>query len=268
MLTHSERIARCLPELRRYAHALLGSRQSGDAQLRVMLETLLESPDQLKTKGDLRKNLFCLFHTVVHTLHMPRLDRPLEDGEVSERRLRDAIGSLSLRGREVLLLTSLGGFDAAAAAEILGITRKGAERELEHARQQVRRRLSARILIVEDEARAAARLEDMVESLGHSVVGVVPRDAGAMDAAREQCPELILADMRGQDCAEAEQQLRSAVNAPVVVVRAPQPRRATARQTSARTRGRGRVTARDVGDAISDALVAPALVKAKALARG
>lgn len=267
MQTRSQRIARCLPELRRYAHALLGSRQSGDAQLRVMLEALLETPSAVKAKGDLRKELFRFFHTVVHTLQLP-LDQPIDGDEMPERRLRNAIASLPPRGRETLLLTSLAGFDTTETAEVLGITVAGVQRELERAREQVRRRLSARILIVEDQAHQAARLEQMVESLGHSVVGIVPSDSEAVDAAREQRPELVIADVHGNRSAETEEQIRQAVGAPVVSVRQSQPRRAATRRTTTRSRSRRQVTARNVGDAISEALSAPAVVNANALTRG
>lgn len=265
-MRRSQKIARHLPELRRYAHALLGSRQSGDAQLRVMLECLLQSPGELRDRSDLRRELFRFFHTVVHTLRLP-LEGPLAKDEVPERRLRDAVASLSLRGREVLLLTSVAGFDTAETAEVLGITKKGVHRELDHAREHMRRRLSARILIVEDEGRAAGRLEHVVEELGHSVVGVVPPDEAAVDAARRERPELVLADMHHDDAA-VEDHIRATLDAPVVSVRPPQPRRASSRRAASRDRGKRHVTPRNIGDAISEALVSPMVVKTNALTRG
>lgn len=199
MRTRSQKIIRHLPELRRYAHALLGSRQSGDTQLRVMLEAFLRSPGELNGRRDPRRELFRFFHTVVHTLQSP-FERAAEQS--TDGRLRDAVAALPLRNREALLLTSLTGFDAAQAAEILGITRVGAERALANARDQVRHHLSTRILIVDDQQREEVRR-------GH-------------------------------------------------------PRRSSRRRAAARGAARRQVSARDVGDAITDALAAPT-VKANVL---
>lgn len=267
MQTRSQRIVRYLPELRGYAHALAGSAQSGDAQLRVMLEALLQNPRELNVRRDLRRELFRLFHTVVHALQLP-LESAARDEGAADRRLRDAVAALSLRGREVLLLNSLAGFDTAESAEILGITVAGVERELAAARDRIRRRLSARILIVEDKARAAHRLEHVVEEMGHDVVGVVPSGQAAVDVARERRPELVVADMHGRGSAAAEAHIGAVANAQVVSLRQPRPRRAAARRTAARGRTGRRVTARQVDDAITEALSTPAVLTASALARG
>ncbi|HTP83496.1 MAG TPA: sigma factor-like helix-turn-helix DNA-binding protein [Alphaproteobacteria bacterium] len=262
MRTRSQKLVQYLPELRRYARALLGSRQSGDAQLRVMLEALLQSPDELSARRDVRRELFRFFHTVVHTLQLP-FERAVENS--TDRRLRDAVGALPLRHREALLLTSLSGFDTAEAAGILGITKLGVERALAHARDQIRHHLSARILIVDDQRREAERMEQLVEKLGHSVVGVVPSGREAVEAARDQHPEIVLADLHGQGSGRTEEQLRSTVEAPVVSVRKAHPRRGAGRRAAARADARRRVSARDVGDAITDALATPRAVKAHVL---
>ena len=258
MRTRSQKLVQSLPELRRYARALLGSRRSGDAQLRVTLEALLQSPGELKSRRDLRRELFRFFHSVVHTLQLP-FERPAE--EATDRRLRDAVGALPLREREALLLTSLCGFEAGEAAEILGITKPGVERALAHARDQIRHHLSARILIVDDQQREAVRMEHLVEKLGHSVVDVVPSGREAVDAVREQHPEIVLADLHGRRGGRAEEQLQSAVAAPVVSVRKAHPRRGGGRRAASRADARRRVSARDVGDAITDALAEPCVVK-------
>lgn len=271
MQTRSRKIVRHLPEVRRYAHALTGSVRSGDAQLRVMLEALLQNPRELKAKRDLRRELFRLFHTVVHALQLP-LDAQARDEGLPERRLRDAVGALSLRGREVLLLNSLARFDVPQIAEILGITANGVQRELTAARDHVRRRLSARILIIEDQAGSAARLERVVEEMGHDVVGVAPSEEEALALARAERPDMVVADVHGRNGAAIEAHMRSAAGAPVVSLRRSQPRRAQARRAQARTASRGRpgrrVTAHEVGDAISDALSAPTVLTASTVARG
>lgn len=267
MQTRSQKIVRLLPEVRRYAHALMGSTRGGDAQLRIMLETLLQNPRELNARRDLRRELFRFFHTIVHTLQLP-LDSSGPDAVLPERRLRDAVAALTLRRREALLLNSLARFEPAQIAEILGITVKGVRHELAAARDHVRRRLSARILIVEDKAGAAARLEHVVEDMGHDVIGVAPSEKEALELARAKRPELVVADVHGQDQATVEAHIRSAVSAPVVSLGRPQPRRRAQGRTTAHGRpGRRRVTAHEVGDAITDALSTPAVLIASALAR-
>ncbi|MBV8535515.1 MAG: hypothetical protein JO128_07975 [Alphaproteobacteria bacterium] len=224
-----------------------------------MLETLLQSPGELGARRDLRREMFRFFHTVVHTLQLPFEYAALE---ATDRRLRDAVAALPLRNREALLLTSLSGFDSAQVAEILGITKLGVERALAHARDQIRHHLRARILIVDDQQREAVRMEHLVEKLGHSVVGVVPSGREAVEAAREQQPEVVLADLHGRSGGRTEEQLRSAVAAPVVSTRKAHPRRGGARRAAARADARRRVNARDIGDAITDALTTPRAVKA------
>ncbi len=70
----------------------------------------------------------------------------------------------------------------------------------------------ARILIVEDMALLAMELQDMVEDLGHEVVGVVGSVDTAIDALNEGtlCPEAVMldADLRGVSSAPVARLLR------------------------------------------------------------
>ncbi len=58
--------------------------------------------------------------------------------------------------------------------------------------------IKARILIVEDEAILAADLEQVLQSMGHTVVGISASGAVAMRTARDTNPELILMDINLQ----------------------------------------------------------------------
>ena len=60
----SEKIIENLRYLRRYARALLGSQQTGDTYVRICLEDLLVEPDRISAEGDVRLQLFRLFHDV------------------------------------------------------------------------------------------------------------------------------------------------------------------------------------------------------------
>ncbi len=77
-----------------------------------------------------------------------------------------------------------------------------------------------RILIVDDEAPARARLVSLIEALGeHEVVGQAANGAEALDACQRLRPELVLMDIRmpGLDGLEAAAQLSLMPEPPAVV---------------------------------------------------
>jgi len=263
MQTLSQKIAHWLPDLRRYAHALSGTQERGDLRMRLFLEVLLENKDALRSANDIRKELYRYFHTVLHRVDVELdLDAPSDEG-VSDRRLRDAVARLPGRAREVLLLTSMAGFDIGQVAEILGIKAHGVERQLQEARAQIKRRMSARILIIEDESRAAEKIEQALEEMGHTVVGVAHSEQEAARLAQEKHPELVLADMAGATDADAAARLSSSVTAPVAFLRAPHGRRAqqhASRRSGARRQTPQRVSAQDVRTAVNQALPAASVI--------
>src|SRR3546814_7950691 len=60
----SVHIIRHLPLLRRYARALVGSQDGGDGYVRICLEALLAEPERIQSDGDLRLQIYALFHDV------------------------------------------------------------------------------------------------------------------------------------------------------------------------------------------------------------
>ena len=80
-----------------------------------------------------------------------------------------------------------------------------------------------RILIVEDETVVAMLLEDMLEDLGHVVVGTAASHAAAIAAAVTSRPDLALMDINlgpGGDGIEVAVELRRRFNVPSVFVSA------------------------------------------------
>jgi CheY-like chemotaxis protein len=80
-----------------------------------------------------------------------------------------------------------------------------------------------RILIVEDETVVAMRLEDLVQDLGHVVVGTVASHATAVAAAEASRPDLALMDInlgRGGNGIEAALELRRRFDVPSVFLSA------------------------------------------------
>src|SRR5215813_8685638 len=116
----AQEIAKRLPYLRRYARALTGSQDSGDRHIRVCLEVLLKEPHRISLEGDIRVQLYSLFHEIWTPY-------PGSEGVTSiiglasgaQRSVEAKLETLAPRERQILLLTSLEGFSMKHAAAIL-----------------------------------------------------------------------------------------------------------------------------------------------------
>ena len=60
----SQQIAPHLPYLRRYARALTGSQQSGDAHVLACLDALVADPGTIDLEGGAKVGLYRLFHAL------------------------------------------------------------------------------------------------------------------------------------------------------------------------------------------------------------
>ena len=67
------------------------------------------------------------------------------------------------------------------------------------ARQEMADAVSGRVLIIEDEAIIAMDLESIVADLGHRVTGVARTRDAAIDLAKKDTPDLVLADIQLAD---------------------------------------------------------------------
>ena len=161
-----QNLAPHLPFLRRYARALTGSQESGDAYIRASLEALVASPEKIDREAAPRVALYRFFHAIWGTTGA-QLEGDAQVDDAASKRLQ----KLAPVQRQAFLLTSLEGFTRADAAFILGLT-EGEVAELERAAvAEIEAELSTRVLIIEDEPIIAADLESLVEELGHEVIG-------------------------------------------------------------------------------------------------
>ena len=109
----SHQITPFIPGLRRFARALSGSQESGDAHIIGLLEAFLAAPSMLETAGKPKIALyrqFLKFWNAVGTNTFPNLDAN-ETGVL--RRLQ----SLTPKSRQAFLLLSLEKFDPWEIAE-------------------------------------------------------------------------------------------------------------------------------------------------------
>ncbi len=205
-MTTSQRdiLIRALPYARRYARALGGSQARGDALVAESLKAILAEGD---VPDDARGALY---------------------GHVTRRfdasgAAPFASGGLSLRQRQLLLLTSLEEMPVEHAAPIVSLAPEDARTQLADARDKLRAAAATDVLIIEDEPIIAMDIEELVQSCGHRVVGSATNERDAVEIARRTRPGLILADINlgiGGDGANAVARILKIHPAPVIFVTA------------------------------------------------
>lgn len=203
-----------LPFLRRYTRALTGSQSLGDAAVREVLEALLEAPEEFQTDKPVRAELFRIFHRLWNS----EMVRPL----MSQGR-SGVIAQFPVIMRQSLLLTAVEGFSEEETAIILGLDSTQIKNLVGDARSAITDALSAEVLIIEDESIIALHIKQIVESLGHTVVGIVRTHSEAVAAAREKHPELVLADISladGSSGIDAVKEILSEQDIPVIFITA------------------------------------------------
>ncbi len=195
--TCASELVTALPYARRYARALSGSQEAGDAMVASALRAgLPDLPGRL-----------ALYAGVTALM-------AAEPGQPE---------GIAPRGRQLLLLTALEGLPLAEASRVLGMDEAAAQAELDEARGKLRSSTAADVLIIEDEPVIAMDLQMLVQRCGHRVVGVAASEAQAIAIARDKKPGLILADVnlgRGGDGINAVRSILESVDIPVIFVTA------------------------------------------------
>ncbi len=216
----SNSLAPLLPLLRRYARALTGSQHSGDAFVSATLEAIIEDRTVLDPDLHPRVALYRAFHVIWSSAN-------IENSALSEiglaAKAQQRLSALTPLRRQALLLTTLEGFSINDAAMIIGVDPQEAGVLVSAARSEIDRQGAARILIIEDEMLIAVDLSEIVEKLGHKVVGAVDTASKAVRAAAEHRPDLILADIQlaqGSSGIDAVKQILQKVPVPVIFVTA------------------------------------------------
>jgi DNA-directed RNA polymerase specialized sigma24 family protein len=208
-----------LPYLRRYARALTGSQASGDAYVRASLEAILAGKAELTRNVPPRIALYRLFHTLWSSAGDLPANSEGNKLSVAEQRLQ----SLQPGNREAILLTSVEGFSVNEVASILDWSADEVESAVAAASRTIDRELASRVLIIEDEMIIALDLENLVIELGHTVVGIANTRDEAIVLARDQKPDLVLADIQladGSSGLDAASEILGDQNIPVIFITA------------------------------------------------
>jgi len=194
-----QKLAPHLPFLRRYARALTGSQNHGDAYVRATLEAIVAAPDDFPADVDARVGLYRMFQAIWASAN--------DDGEAVAAPVdtnREAIAQARLHtitplSRQALLLTAMEGFTVADTAYLIDSTPDEVEGLVADAIAEIERQTRTDVLIIEDEPIIAMDLETIVRDLGHSVTGVAVTRDEAVAQAHAQRPGLVLADIQLAD---------------------------------------------------------------------
>ena len=216
----SKIIAQYLPFLRRYARALTGSQASGDAYVAATLEALIADPSVIDDAGGPRVALYRLFSRIWNSIPInDAAATPVDSAMPSEQKL----AAVTPRPRQAFLLVALEGFPEGDAARILDVDVVTLRRLIEESGRELAAEIATDVLIIEDETIIAGQLEDLMESLGHRVLGVARTHAEAVALTRAKKPGLILADIQladGSSGLDAVNELLTSFEVPVIFITA------------------------------------------------
>ena len=199
-----------LPYLRRYARALTGSQELGDAAVREILGALLQAPEEFDESAPPRVELYRVFH---------RLSKAIGQANGSA----GLVSRLPLHARQSLLLTAIEGFTVSEVVTILDSSQEIVEREIVDARQSIADSLQAKVMVIEDESIIALHIKSIVEELGHEVTGIARTRTEAIALANATNPELVLADISladGSSGIDAVNDILALMDVPVIFITA------------------------------------------------
>jgi DNA-directed RNA polymerase specialized sigma24 family protein len=210
-----------LPYLRRYARALTGSQDRGDAFVRATLLAVIDNPAAFPADIEARTGLYKLFHTIWSSVN---IEVDAEEGEGEPvRAAATHLRNLTPQNRQALLLTAMEGFSHADAARIIGVGEDEIETLLEAALSEIDSQIATNVLIIEDEPIISMDLEEIVRELGHTISGTAVTRREAVAAARRDEPGLVLADIQladGSSGIDAVKEILGQISVPVIFITA------------------------------------------------
>jgi DNA-directed RNA polymerase specialized sigma24 family protein/CheY-like chemotaxis protein len=217
----SDTIAPHLPYLRRYARALTGSQQSGDAYVVAVLEALVADPGTFKNDLHPRVAIYQALTKIWNSLQVNGEQDRVDT--LSELPFDRRIEGLTPKPRQAFLLVAVEGFTPAQAAEVLDIDADELTALLNTAGAEIADQITADILIIEDEPLIAMDLEGIVGDLGHHVQGIARTHREAVSAVQQKKPDLVLADIQladGSSGLEAVHEILGSIQVPVIFITA------------------------------------------------
>lgn len=214
-------VAPHLPFLRRFARALAGSQDRGDAYVVAMLEALVADPSTLRRDLPAKVAVYQAFLRVwsAMPMNMQREQAAMSVSGSADRRIE----TLTPRPRQAFLLAAVEEFSTDEIATIIGVSAEGVKTLIDDAGREIADQLAARVLIIEDEPLIAMDIEALVTEIGHDVVGIARTRSEATALAAKTTPDIILSDIQladGSSGIDAVNDILKSINVPVIFITA------------------------------------------------
>jgi DNA-directed RNA polymerase specialized sigma24 family protein len=221
-MSFTQQVTSYLPYLRRFARALTGSQQSGDAYVVSTLEAIIADPAVFSTSLPPRVALYRTFLKILNSI-------PL-NGHTEERPANPALRAakrnletLTPRARQAFLLVAVEEFSPSEAALVMDVEDKEIEGLIDQAGREIAEQMATDVVIIEDEPLIALDLEQLVTDLGHRVVKIARTAKHAVEAVTTLRPGLVLADIHladGSSGLDAVNEILNSISLPVIFVTA------------------------------------------------
>lgn len=220
-MTLSATIAPHLPFLRRFSRAVSGSQTSGDALVAAMLEAIIADVDIFPEASSDRIALYKIFTKLFSSISI----QVPQENPISawEQRAVANLSALAPRPRQAFLLVAVEGFTDKEAGEILDVSEREFASLINQASNEISRQVATDVLIIEDEPLIAMDIEQMVESLGHRVVGTARTHTEATALFQSTNPKMVLADIQladGSSGIDAVNEILASTPVPVIFITA------------------------------------------------
>ncbi|MEO0854576.1 MAG: response regulator [Pseudomonadota bacterium] len=211
-----------VPYLRRYARAVTGSQESGDAYVQAAIEAIIEDADIFARDINPRTALFKVFLSIWNSVEVNNA----ADGGSGDPRLSLVDRRLSIltpRSRQAFLLVYVEDFSPKNAAASLDVSDEELQQLLTTARTEMAAQVVSDVLIIEDEPLIAVDIEDVATSLGHRCIGIARTKTEAIEICADKKPGLVLADIQladGSSGIDTVNELLTQFEAPVIFITA------------------------------------------------
>jgi CheY-like chemotaxis protein len=189
-----------LPYLRRFARALTGSQEVGDAYALAALEAAVADPVGMRDAPDSGVWLY----RMLMRIWTSAADRPVASKSESETDASIEAAGRNLNAmtplpRATFLLHWVEGFSIERIAAVLECPASRVHALIKQAGDEIAGQIATDVLIIEDEPVISMDLEELVNDLGHRVTHVARTRAEAVNAVKEHFPGLVLADINLAD---------------------------------------------------------------------
>jgi DNA-directed RNA polymerase specialized sigma24 family protein len=216
----AQAIAPHLPYLRRFARALTGSQQGGDAYAVTTLEALVADPSSFDRDLEPRTALYKAFLKVWGSVPINQI---AEAPGTQPAGVRRSLSTLTPPARVAFLLSTVEGFTDEQIADATELEAEDVAGLIDEAGREIAQQMATDVLIIEDEPFIAMDLESLVEGLGHRVIEVARTRSEAVEAVRNREPGLVLADIQladGSSGVDAVNDILSSFEVPVIFITA------------------------------------------------